>query len=88
LKIFLVPITYNIDFREIYLNSYLVGEGLSGFIPAIAALIQGAGGNPECRNVSVPTDDPQNPVKARLHEKGFLCRATTFGSVVRLFFLM
>jgi hypothetical protein len=26
--------------RETYLNSYLVGEGLSGFVPSIAALIQ------------------------------------------------
>ena len=27
-------------FRDVYLNSYLVGEGLSGFIPSIAALAQ------------------------------------------------
>lgn len=40
-------------FRDIYLNSYLVGEGLSGFIPSIAALTQGVGGNPYCKNVSV-----------------------------------
>lgn len=37
-------------FRDIYLNSYLIGEGLSGFIPAIAALAQGVGGNPYCVN--------------------------------------
>lgn len=36
-------------FREIYLATYLVGEGLSGFIPSILALIQGVGGDPECR---------------------------------------
>jgi hypothetical protein len=29
-----------LDYREVYLNSYLVGEGMSGFVPAIAALIQ------------------------------------------------
>ncbi len=40
-------------FREIYLNSYLVGEGLSGFIPSIAALVQGVGGNPYCENVTI-----------------------------------
>ena len=28
-------------FRDIYLNSYLIGEGLSGFIPSIVALAQG-----------------------------------------------
>lgn len=35
-------------FKEIYLISYLIGEGLSGFLPSIVALIQGIGGNPEC----------------------------------------
>ena len=28
-------------FRDIYLNSYLIGEGMSGFIPSIVALAQG-----------------------------------------------
>lgn len=41
-------------FRQIYLNSYLIGEGLSGLVPSLFALIQGVGGNPECRNVSYP----------------------------------
>ncbi|XP_048006962.1 solute carrier family 52, riboflavin transporter, member 3 isoform X2 [Leguminivora glycinivorella] len=35
-------------FRDVYLATYLVGEGLSGFIPAILALIQGVGGDPTC----------------------------------------
>lgn len=35
-------------FRDIYLVTYLVGEGLSGFIPSILALVQGIGGEPEC----------------------------------------
>jgi len=39
-------------FREVYLNSYLVGEGMSGFIPSIVALAQGVGGNPTCQNVT------------------------------------
>jgi len=41
-------------YRDIYLNSYLVGEGMSGFIPAITALAQGVGGNPTCQNTSLP----------------------------------
>ncbi|XP_063994202.1 solute carrier family 52, riboflavin transporter, member 3-A [Diachasmimorpha longicaudata] len=41
-------------YREIYLVSYLVGEGLSGFIPSAVALMQGVGGNPECRNITKP----------------------------------
>lgn len=38
-------------FREIYLITYLIGEGLSGFLSSIMALIQGVGGAPECRLV-------------------------------------
>lgn len=40
-------------FKQSYLNSYLVGEGLSGFLPSIAALAQGVGGNPYCENVTI-----------------------------------
>lgn len=40
-------------FLDIYLATYLVGEGLSGFIPSILALIQGIGGEPEC----LPSED-------------------------------
>lgn len=39
-------------FRRLYLTSYLIGEGLSGFLPSLFALSQGVGGNPECRNIS------------------------------------
>lgn len=42
------------NYREIYLLTYLIGEGLSGFIPSVAALVQGVGGNPECVNVTKP----------------------------------
>ncbi|XP_051159715.1 solute carrier family 52, riboflavin transporter, member 3-A-like [Leptopilina boulardi] len=47
---------YMRNYREIYLISYLVGEGLSGFIPSIVALIQGVGGNPTCVNVTKSND--------------------------------
>ncbi len=43
---------YMAVFKPIYFNSYLIGEGLSGFVPAIFALIQGVGGNPECQEVT------------------------------------
>ncbi|KAJ8688228.1 hypothetical protein QAD02_024023 [Eretmocerus hayati] len=43
---------YMRNYREIYLVSYLVGEGLSGFLPSIVALIQGVGENPVCVNVT------------------------------------
>merc|ERR1719195_1094024 len=40
-------------FKETYLNSYLIGEGMSGFVPSIAALAQGVSGNPQCVNGTV-----------------------------------
>jgi riboflavin transporter 2 len=46
-------------FREVYLITYLIGEGLSGFLPSIVALIQGVGGNSICvPNNSTNPDDP------------------------------
>ena len=44
-------------FRAVYLNSYLIGEGLSGFLPALVALAQGVGGNPKCENVTQVGED-------------------------------
>lgn len=35
-------------FREIYLVTYLFGQGLNGFLSSILALIQGVGGSAEC----------------------------------------
>ena len=47
-------------FRDIYLISYLIGEGLSGFIPSVVALIQGVGGNAQCiKNNSTDPNDPE-----------------------------
>lgn len=36
-------------FKEIYLVTYFMGEGLSGLLPSVVALIQGIGGATECR---------------------------------------
>lgn len=47
-------------FRAIYLITYLIGEGLSGFLPSIVALIQGVGGNAQCiANNSTDPDAPE-----------------------------
>ncbi|XP_043254941.1 solute carrier family 52, riboflavin transporter, member 3-A [Colletes gigas] len=64
---------YMRNYREIYLVSYLVGEGLSGFVPSIVALIQGVGGNPECLNVTQPGS---SEVELKLHypEPRFSCQ--------------
>ncbi|XP_055853386.1 solute carrier family 52, riboflavin transporter, member 3-A-like [Episyrphus balteatus] len=35
-------------FKEIYLITYIFGEGLSGLIPSVVALIQGVGGSTQC----------------------------------------
>ncbi|XP_035786260.1 riboflavin transporter 2-like [Anopheles albimanus] len=47
-------------FRDIYLITYLIGEGFSGFVPSIVALAQGVGGNAECvlRNDTSGTGEP------------------------------
>ncbi|XP_005179334.1 solute carrier family 52, riboflavin transporter, member 3-A isoform X2 [Musca domestica] len=47
-------------FREIYLITYFVGEGLSGLLPSVVALIQGIGGSAECRLVN--TTETGEPV--------------------------
>lgn len=44
-------------FREIYLITYLVGEGLSGFLTSIVTLAQGVGGVPQC----IPTNSTDGP---------------------------
>jgi riboflavin transporter 2 len=36
-------------FRDIYLVTYLIGEGLSGLLPGVLGLIQGVGGNAQCK---------------------------------------
>lgn len=47
-------------FRDVYLITYLIGEGLSGFLPSIVALIQGVGGNAQCiPNNSTDPDAPE-----------------------------
>lgn len=46
-------------FRETYMISYLMGEGIGGFVPSIVTLIQGVGGNPECVNGQPHYSPPQ-----------------------------
>lgn len=54
--------------QEMYLTSFFIGEGFSGFVPSIIALAQGVGGNPECHNktdgsgTEAFTPDPRFPV--------------------------
>jgi len=44
---------YMSAFKGIYLYSYFIGEGLSGFVPSVAALMQGVSGNPVCQNITL-----------------------------------
>ncbi|XP_049815790.1 solute carrier family 52, riboflavin transporter, member 3-B-like [Schistocerca nitens] len=48
------------NYKEMYLISYFVGEGLSGFLPSIVALVQGVGGNPICVNQTLTNSSNQN----------------------------
>ncbi|XP_054277521.1 solute carrier family 52, riboflavin transporter, member 3-A isoform X2 [Macrosteles quadrilineatus] len=45
------------NYPEVYLVSYVVGEGLSGFVPSIIGLVQGVGGNPTCVNSTSPSGE-------------------------------
>ncbi|XP_037938029.1 solute carrier family 52, riboflavin transporter, member 3-A [Teleopsis dalmanni] len=47
-------------FKEIYLITYFVGEGLSGLLPSVVALIQGIGGASVC--VQVNTTEEGQPI--------------------------
>ncbi|XP_077980132.1 riboflavin transporter 2-like [Glandiceps talaboti] len=40
-------------FPNVYMGSYFVGDALNNFVPSVLALLQGAGGNPECRNMTI-----------------------------------
>lgn len=35
-------------FKPEYMTAFFIGEGFSGLVPSIAALVQGVGGNPSC----------------------------------------
>lgn len=40
---------------ELYLVPYFIGEGLSGLIPSVIALVQGVGRDQKCVNITTPT---------------------------------
>lgn len=46
------------NFPQMYLTSYMVGEGLSGFLPSMISFVQGVGGNPTCVNSTSPSGEP------------------------------
>lgn len=46
------------NFPQIYLTSYMVGEGLGGFLPSMISFVQGVGGNPTCVNSTSPSGEP------------------------------
>lgn len=39
-------------YKEKYIISYLIGEGMSGLLPGLIALIQGVGGNAKCKLIN------------------------------------
>ncbi|XP_011192935.1 solute carrier family 52, riboflavin transporter, member 3-A isoform X2 [Zeugodacus cucurbitae] len=46
-------------FKEMYLVTYFVGEGLSGLLPSVVSLIQGIGGDTVCILVNTTTSGEQ-----------------------------
>ncbi|XP_076383787.1 solute carrier family 52, riboflavin transporter, member 3-B isoform X2 [Megalopta genalis] len=65
---------YMRNYREIYLVTYLIGEGLSGFIPSVVALTQGVGGNPTCLNTTT-LESPHVEFMPHYPEPRFSCQA-------------
>lgn len=53
----IVFLPFMANFRPIYMTAYCIGEGLSGLLPGLVGLIQGAGSDPECRNVSTRANE-------------------------------
>ncbi|XP_055706279.1 solute carrier family 52, riboflavin transporter, member 3-B-like [Phlebotomus papatasi] len=71
-------------FREIYLITYLIGEGLSGFLPSILALIQGVGGNAHCVLRNNTEGQPEYELYTpppRFETQHFFAFVTTFMAV-------
>lgn len=48
-----VYLPYMNNFNSRYTSAYYFGQGLSGFIPSVAGLIQGIGSEPECVNKTI-----------------------------------
>ncbi|XP_022130033.2 riboflavin transporter 2-like [Pieris rapae] len=80
---------YMRNFREMYLSTYLVGEGFGGLLPAILSLIQGIGGPPECR--LSPDGNSMEAIypSARFDSTVFLCIVASIcaTSIISFFFL-
>lgn len=47
-------------FKPMYMRSLLIGEGFSGLVPSLIALVQGVGGNPTCIAQIYPNGTTQN----------------------------
>ncbi len=47
-----VFLPYMAVFKLQYMSAFYIGEGMSGFLPAMVGLIQGIGSDPDCRNIS------------------------------------
>ncbi|CAF4905232.1 unnamed protein product [Pieris macdunnoughi] len=80
---------YMRNFREMYLSTYLVGEGFGGLLPAILSLIQGIGGPPECRLSSDGNSMEAIYPSARFDSTVFFCIVASLcvTSIISFFFL-
>ncbi|KAL7019748.1 hypothetical protein ACKWTF_011229 [Chironomus riparius] len=70
-------------FRDIYLITYLIGEGLSGLLPGLLGLIQGVGGNAQC--ILTNSTDTGEVNKTEYHPPPRFSTQTFFIIVTSLF---
>lgn len=80
-------------FRDIYLITYLIGEGLSGLLPGVLGLIQGVGGNAQCvKNNKTSPDDPEfieeHPLPRFSTETFFIIVSSLFIAALIAFILL
>lgn len=59
------------NFKECYLFSYFIGEGLSGVVPSVVALIQGINESPPCNNSTNSSLVPSIASLARFTPKDY-----------------
>ncbi len=61
-----VFLPYMANFKVQYMSAFYIGEGMSGFLPAMVGLIQGVGSDPDCRNISVGGGNDTNTTEYAL----------------------
>ncbi|XP_068722669.1 riboflavin transporter 2-like isoform X2 [Montipora capricornis] len=82
-------IPYMAIFREVYMSPYFAGEGLSGLLPSLVAIIQGVGGGDHtpCVNVTETSGNTTNGTSGNETDTGSWGPGPKFSAEVFFWFL-